>query len=200
MQDSQKNDSPEKGLYFLKEDDVFNLYIGKNAGGRLSKSILEAKKSIKIVSPFLGKAEVEKLREKKLGGLQDIAVIAKVSDTTLNNPPQVAALKGLIHQEKQKNTSEYVYTAIFESIFFDGDFLHEKLYIIDNEIAYVGSVNFTLKGMTTNHETCLTVKEPDTVNGLSDYFDRLFKANLKKWKIADLGKRIYSYESRRKTK
>jgi phosphatidylserine/phosphatidylglycerophosphate/cardiolipin synthase-like enzyme len=185
--------------YFLKNNLTCDFYIGTNAGGKLTGSIFDAKKSIKIVSPFLGQAEVEKLREKSLGGLDDISVITSVSNANLSS--HIFALKKLIHRRKQNGENGFEYDPIrgCNLVVFRGNFIHEKLYIIDDEIAYSGSMNFTEKGMINNHETCLTINDSAIVQKLSGYFETLFKANLYKWNIAELGNKIYSVHDRGKT-
>ena len=190
------NNQGKEYLKYCEKDNgnYCKLYIGRKAGWKLSDSIAGAKKSIKIASPFLGKKQVETLREKKLGGLEDIMVVTAVSNDTWSKPSQIAALRKLIHREKQKDVKEYVYTANFKQIIFDGDLVHEKLYIVDDEIAYIGSYNFTENGMVNNYETNIIFTETDTLTELTGYFARLFNASMKKWDISDLGKRIYNYD------
>jgi phosphatidylserine/phosphatidylglycerophosphate/cardiolipin synthase-like enzyme len=182
--------------YFLKEGDVFNFYVGTRAGGKLMSGILNAKKSIRILSPYVSSGEIRVLQKKSDGGLADVAVITSASDDNLKKPWQVQALERLIDCAKKEN-HEYAYTAVFKSIFFRNDFFHAKLYIIDDKTVFAGSVNFTRKGTKTNHETCLTIKDPGTVKGLCEYYDGLFNTNLDKWEIAELGERIYAFSEKK---
>ncbi len=39
------------------------------------------------------------------------------------------------------------------------DFFHLKAYVVDGEIAYLGSLNFTYSGFKRNIESCITVKD-----------------------------------------
>jgi phosphatidylserine/phosphatidylglycerophosphate/cardiolipin synthase-like enzyme len=176
----------------LLEDKVCNFYIGINAGGKLRSGIATAKKSIKIVSPYVTESEIERLREKHFGKLEDISIITSAEEK-MTNYTHMEGLRKLIHREALKDSKEYEYNAVFKSVFFNGNFFHAKLYIIDDEIAYAGSMNFTKKGLETNYETCITLKDSEMVGKLSSYYDRLFAANLSKWKVSDLGKIIYPY-------
>jgi len=45
--------------------------------------------------------------------------------------------------------------------------------------------------MKKHHETCLTIKDSSVVKRLSDYVDNLYAANLRKWTVAELGKKLY---------
>jgi phosphatidylserine/phosphatidylglycerophosphate/cardiolipin synthase-like enzyme len=184
--------------FFLREGDIFNFYIGEHAGGKLMTSIQNAKKSIKILSPYLTVSEVDEVCAKSAAGVADIAIITSASDGNLKKFWQVKALKKLIRSKKKEN-GKYEHTANFKSVFFRGDFVHAKLYIIDDTIAFAGSINFTGKGMEKNHETCLTIKDADTVKGLSEYYNGLFAANLYKWNIAELGEKIYTTHWRKPT-
>jgi phosphatidylserine/phosphatidylglycerophosphate/cardiolipin synthase-like enzyme len=178
--------------YFLREGDSFNFYIGEHAGGKLMSGIQNAKKSIKILSPYLSVSEINELCAKSSGGIEDIAIITSASYDNLKKLWQVDALKKLIGSAKKEN-GEYEYSAIFKSVFFKADFFHAKLYIIDDEIAFAGSINFTYKGVEKSHETCFTIKDTDTVKGLIEYYDGLFSTNFYKWNITELGKKIYTF-------
>ena len=53
-------------------------------------------------------------------------------------------------------------------------YVHSKIYIIDDKIAYVGSMNFTERGMRYNHEVRMKTKDEEVVGKLSTEFDSLF--------------------------
>ena len=61
--------------------------------------------------------------------------------------------------------------------------LHAKLYVIDSEVAFLGSLNFTKPGLFDNFETCLRVDKRDDVRAL----ELLIKSQLKEiesWSFA----------------
>ena len=45
-------------------------------------------------------------------------------------------------------------------------FLHAKLYVIDSKVAFLGSLNFTTRGLFDNFETCVRVDRIDDVRAL----------------------------------
>jgi phosphatidylserine/phosphatidylglycerophosphate/cardiolipin synthase-like enzyme len=197
----ETSDSLPVKLHFLEENDFFSFYIGRNAGGKLKTSIDEAKKSIRIVSPFLDETDIDKLRDKQSGPVEYVSMITTLPDNGLTIS-RAKALGCLIHRDKQKGRNGFEYMVIrgFNLVVFRGNFLHEKLYIIDDEIVFAGSLNFTETGLSRNHESCLTLKDPVVVKKLITYYESLFHANLRKWNINELGKKIYSYIDKEKAK
>lgn len=51
--------------------------------------------------------------------------------------------------------------------------LHSKLYIIDDRIAYLGSVNFTRSGCLLNHETRIRITDREAIFHLKQEFEEL---------------------------
>jgi hypothetical protein len=166
---------------WLVKNKFYNLFVGEKAGKELKSSIEKAEKSIKIASPWVSAEEINFLE--KCSSKNNIKVITS-ADNKLENIYHVNGLKALIHKEKMG------YTPIFDTIFFRGSFFHAKFYIIDDEVAYVGSLNFTEKGMDKSIESCILFKDIETVQKLSNYFDKLFTANKDKWAVTDLVKKI----------
>ncbi len=65
----------------------------------------------------------------------------------------------------------------------DCPYVHVKLYVIDREVAFLGSLNFTKPGLFDNFETCLRVDKRDDVRAL----ELLIKSQLKEiesWSLA----------------
>ena len=52
-------------------------------------------------------------------------------------------------------------------------FLHSKIYIIDDQIAYLGSLNFTRSGTETNYETRIRITDPSALAKILDEFNYL---------------------------
>jgi phosphatidylserine/phosphatidylglycerophosphate/cardiolipin synthase-like enzyme len=77
----------------------------------------------------------------------------------------------------------YPYSAVrvFESPFGNGHpaqhprrmFVHSKAYVIDEQVAYLGSLNFTSSGMTHNFESCVRFTEPAAVQRILAMVDSL---------------------------
>ena len=75
-------------------------------------------------------------------------------------------------------------------------FIHSKIYLIDKKIAYVGSLNFTNKGFTSNFETRVRITERDKINELREFVHNVFDddINFKKHELNWLGKKVYTEE------
>ncbi len=75
-------------------------------------------------------------------------------------------------------------------------FIHSKIYIIDRKIAYLGSLNFTNKGFTSNFETRIRITQQEKIKELVDFVHSVFDddINFKKHEMYYLGKQIYSEE------
>lgn len=70
--------------------------------------------------------------------------------------------------------------------------LHSKIYIIDNKIAYLGSLNFTHFGTKSNHETSIRITDKNAITYINSEFESLLnndyyiKRELNEW-----GKSLY---------
>lgn len=72
-------------------------------------------------------------------------------------------------------------------------FIHSKLYVIDREIAYVGSVNFTNNGFGSNFETRVRITKKDTISDLIACFNSIYDDSYKypAYQTQWLGEQIY---------
>jgi phosphatidylserine/phosphatidylglycerophosphate/cardiolipin synthase-like enzyme len=75
-----------------------------------------------------------------------------------------------------------------------GEYLiHSKIYVIDNNIAYLGSANFTYTGFNKSYESVIYIKDRDAVRKISQEVDNLYNnSNLYYKDIQEWGKQIYS--------
>lgn len=106
-------------------------------------------------------------------------------------------------QEKLKNyfvASRKISNLNFKVIndnFKSNDFLHVKIYIIDNTV-YLGSLNFTTKAFSRNIESLIKIENPDIAEKLKNYFEILYKnKDNKEYEFLDdisIAKTIYSYD------
>lgn len=53
-------------------------------------------------------------------------------------------------------------------------YLHSKIYIIDDKIAYLGSLNFTRGGTESNHETRIRIMDSATIAKINEEFEYLW--------------------------
>lgn len=79
---------------------------------------------------------------------------------------------------------------------YDNKFLHSKIYIIDRKVAYLGSLNYTKSGFTSNFESRIRITQKEKVNELVRFVHDIFEdnVNLRKHELFYLGKQVYSEE------
>ncbi len=240
-----------------------DIYIGKGAGKKLLQDIRSAKKSIKIVSPYLSpfllselitfsnrNLEVQlittddiedfygnyqrniyklinqhryvdegavQLREKWKDTLQILRYCTYGLITMLIGATyfyrDVKVIFGLIPlfvlfftiglyktKIKEKRIYSYWYSKLFPfKVYMSPDrtnlsdtFIHGKIYLIDDEIVYLGSLNFTSAGTESNYETRIRTTDPNLVNAVMEEFNHLMNhSNLPEKDIQFWGKRLY---------
>ena len=80
---------------------------------------------------------------------------------------------------------------------FGEDFLHIKMYIIDDTV-YLGSLNFTTNAFLRNIESLIKIENPDIAEELKKYFESLYEnKDNKEYEFLDdisIAKVIYSYD------
>jgi phosphatidylserine/phosphatidylglycerophosphate/cardiolipin synthase-like enzyme len=240
-----------------------DIYIGKGAGKMLLNDIQNAKKSIKIISPYLSPfliselinlenknieiqlittdgiedfygnyeknihklirqhksidIDAENMRNKWIdltkiliyiifGGiaieilfayfLRDIKVIFGII------PIIIVFLIHNLYKIKIKNKKiySYYYSQLFpfkvymspESTPLSDTFIHGKIYLIDESIAYLGSLNFTNSGTKHNYETRIKTTDKNAVNKINEEIYDLFNfANLPERDIQMWGSQLY---------
>ncbi|GET26140.1 phospholipase D-like domain-containing protein [Prolixibacter sp. NT017] len=240
-----------------------DIYIGKGAGKKLMNDIRNAKKSIRVVSPFLSPflitelisfrrrdLEVELIttdtiedfngnrkkiihqlinqnretdqeavekREKwkdiskilsyiTIGLLLTLAgVVYFVRDIKMAFgliPIVVLFLIIKLYQSKIKNQRiyHYWYSQLFpfkvymspDTSFQSDTFIHSKIYLIDDHIAYLGSLNFTSNGTTHNYETRIRTTDTSAIKKIKEEIDQLMNhSHLPERDIQMWGKQLY---------
>ncbi|WP_185114336.1 phospholipase D-like domain-containing protein [Chryseobacterium artocarpi] len=79
---------------------------------------------------------------------------------------------------------------------YDSKFIHSKIYVIDRKVAYLGSLNYTKSGFTTNFESRIRITQREKVNELVSFVHDIFEdnVNVRRHELFYLGKKIYSEE------
>jgi len=95
----------------------------------------------------------------------------------------------------------YEYYSIFKIKIFDshsGDkpwstnLVHSKIFVIDEEIAFLGSANFTYSGFKNHYETVIKILDLNAIKDISNEIENLYNSTeLKSKSIDEIGKRIY---------
>lgn len=254
-------------ISYFKNNVPSDIYIGRGAGKKLLEDIVDAKYSVKIISPFLSPAYTKVLIDLKKRGRDiqlitsdeiedyhkvgtdkiiyelikqkrhsDEAAIIKrnrlikinkwltvswflilviiIAISIFTNTPKtllnIGAVVVLILVSilinniiKNKRIYHYTYEAFFPFKVFispqnrqlkykSSYYIHSKIFIIDDRIAYLGSINFSKSGMEYNFESRVRITDPETISGLNKTFYELFnsKENFF-WNIEAWGKNLY---------
>jgi len=230
------------------------IYIGQNAGTELMDTIKNAKKSVKIVSPYLSPAYLSELVKLSIKGIKITLITC---DEIKENMYSDFRLTDIIKQKKtpdpgaqNKKTliktisyvlfllsiisifllifsidlviipiflfifgiagllisyliKEYIYEyySIFKIKVFDSssgerptstELIHSKIFIIDETIVFLGSLNFTYSGFKTHYETLIKITDINAIKDISDEVESLYDSTfLKSKSIDELGKQIY---------
>lgn len=244
-----------------------DIYIGKESGKMILDDIRKARKSVRVMSPYLSAGLVEMLLNRFMSGVHVELVTSgyvedhaheekncykiikqhKHVDGQLKNRKQflqwtgiiLMVLFGFLAIVKLENlfspTAErsdfigfgifagmvlvgqlirkyadgirfwhYSYSSLFPVKIFCSHFsrsktdrsrdfnLHSKLYIIDDCIAYLGSVNFTRSGCLYNHETRIRITDPQAIRQLRQEFSELlWNEEYSHTSVEEWGKELY---------
>lgn len=75
----------------------------------------------------------------------------------------------------------------------DAMFIHSKIYIIDRKVAYLGSVNFTTTGFTSNFETRIRIVHQQKIDELVSFVNSIFDDDhtFRAHDLSFLGRKVY---------
>lgn len=100
---------------------------------------------------------------------------------------------------KNKRIYYYKYTQLFPFKVYisppnnNGGSIHSKIYLIDDAIAYLGSLNFTVSGTRLNYETRVRTMHPDAIMEIKREFNTLFyDSGLSERNIQMWGRSLYN--------
>jgi phosphatidylserine/phosphatidylglycerophosphate/cardiolipin synthase-like enzyme len=214
-----------------------SIYIGRNSGTEILNKIKTAKKSVKIVSPYLSASYIKELVHQHKNGI-DITLITcdKISDEARFSDFRRSDLIKEVRTDNKKGkktrklllkislymlmslipstilgllfiqililaviilgilmitfilyfvTRDYsiTYKPIFRIKVFDSasglrpgstELIHSKIFVIDNEVAFLGSANFTYSGFKTHYETVIKIEDSNAVNAISQEVESLY--------------------------
>jgi phosphatidylserine/phosphatidylglycerophosphate/cardiolipin synthase-like enzyme len=226
-----------------------NIFLGRKAGIELLNELNNAKKSIKIISPYLSPSYINNLIEIKNRGINVSLITSdnvETNDYVDFNHTDLIIQKQYVHEnEKQqreilgkvlivlgiislicllyfpgysllfilstvivfyfyynKAIYSYDYSSVFDIRVFFSQYsendkkntfmVHSKVYIIDDKIAYIGSLNFTYSGIHNSYECISRISDKSEVNYLIDKYQKLFHNKRMKYKnINTWGSKLY---------
>ena len=213
-----------------------HIYIGREAGKEIHEKIKNAKKSVKVVSPYLSpdyikdiidlhKKEIKitlvtcdkiesnsysdfktsdlikkdkilddkavklkKLLFKSFIWLFVISILCAVASFILSILLIFAGIfffAGIIALVSSWIILDYSfrYEPIFRIKVFDSatgknpgstELIHSKIFVIDEEIAFLGSANLTYSGFKTHYETTIKIEDKNAVKDISSEVEKLY--------------------------
>ena len=224
------------------------IYIGRQAGKEIHEKIKNAKKSVKIVSPYLSPDYIkdlivlhennievtlvtcdkiennsysnfrtsdlvkkEKIYDEKAGKVKKVLfksfiwllTISILSGIPAFSLPTLFIFTGILFFLSMVSlVSSFLileYSFRYEPIFrikvFDSttgknprstELIHSKIFVIDEEIAFLGSVNFTYSGFKTHYETTIKIEDKNAVKDISHEVEMLYLSkDLKEKSVGD---------------
>ncbi len=248
------------------------IYIGQKAGKDLYNILAKAKKSIKVLSPYLTASLVSELVRLQKEGVDVMLITSDNIEDYKPNQKKESILYEVVTQVRKTNKAQKAKRAMLQTtvmvlqvlaglslvsaivafIFYKGEistqyyitgvtgavisflasqivrgkvkgiriyhysydtvfpikvyyspynkeidhsnkfFIHSKVYIIDEQIAFLGSLNFTRSGLTNNYETSIKVRDRKAIHEISKEYNRLFyNDELQGVDFNLVGKKIY---------
>lgn len=71
--------------------------------------------------------------------------------------------------------------------------IHSKIYLIDDQVAYLGSLNFTASGTKHNHETRIRTEDSKAIKEIGEeIFQLMHHSNLPEKDIQNWGRQLYT--------
>lgn len=241
-----------------------DIYIGKGAGKMLLNEIQNAKKSIKIISPYLSPFLIKELIDLKRRNINvqlittddiedfygnyeknihNLIIQNRKTDIDAENLrnkwayiskillyvfwgliaveillayflKDMKVLFGIIpiiilflvyslykNKVENKRIYNYSYSQLFPFRVFispyksdlSDTFIHGKIYLIDNNVAYLGSLNFTSSGTKYNYETRIKTTDKQAIQKIKEEINDLFyNSNLTEIDIQKWGSQLYN--------
>jgi phosphatidylserine/phosphatidylglycerophosphate/cardiolipin synthase-like enzyme len=70
--------------------------------------------------------------------------------------------------------------------------IHSKIYLIDDQVAYLGSLNFTASGTKYNHETRIRTEDPSAIKEIQEeIYQLMHHSHLPEKDIQNWGRQLY---------
>lgn len=116
----------------------------------------------------------------------------KSVETNTNNQPLIQPPQPSYKVAKYEQSPKLPYLKVFRKSNNkdDGDYIHSKMYVIDDKVAFLGSLNFTHYGTDTNHETCMKFTEPVVVAKIKQEIEDLYNSNRTEVTLDELKKLV----------
>ena len=135
-------------------------YADSNAGSQIEPILWDARDSVWIISPWIGKEYAKRLESLSQKGIE-VRIITSFNDFNIDSLEILKASENtnlrLMVLDKEKTA-----------------FIHVKIYIIDNKYGFSGSANFTYSGLNKNVESLNIAETNEEVQKIRNDFMNLW--------------------------
>lgn len=107
-----------------------------------------------------------------------------VETNTNNQSPSQPQQWG--YSSKEPNYKAKLPFKVFRKNDKNKDYIHSKMYVIDDAVAFLGSLNFTYDGTKNNHETRIKLTEPAVVAKIKQEIEDLYNSNREEVTLQEL--------------
>jgi len=135
-------------------------YSGSNAGSQIERFLWDARESVWIISPWIGKNYAERLALLSQKGIEVRIVTSNVD----YNGESLEVFR------VSENPNLMVLVLDEEKVAF----IHSKIYVVDKRHAISGSANFTYSGLNKNVESLSIAENEDEVRRIETDFMRVW--------------------------
>jgi phosphatidylserine/phosphatidylglycerophosphate/cardiolipin synthase-like enzyme len=153
-------------------------HIGKGAGNHIEKHLFCAKKYVCVCSPFISPSYTRRLLLLLSSGVK-IRVITSDSDNKDRDGATTRdLLKQAIKQPKDflgRQKKDWIRPSLDYKV-IQSDFIHAKIYVVDGELAMVGSCNLTHGGLWKNIEHLIITESTQEAKMIENDYERLWSS------------------------
>ncbi|MCZ7384700.1 MAG: phospholipase D-like domain-containing protein [Candidatus Methanoperedens sp.] len=135
-------------------------YCDSNAGSQIEPVLWNAKESVWIISPWLGKDYAKRLASLSQKGIE-VRIITSLNDFNIDS---LEILKA------SENTNLRLMVLDKKKVAF----IHAKIYIIDNKYGFSGSANLTYSGLNSSVENLSIAETNEEVQKIRNDFMNLW--------------------------
>lgn len=137
-------------------------YTGSNAGTKIEPVLWNARELIWVISPWIGKDYAKQLASLSHKGIE-VRIITSNHD---NNLESLQILKA--------SDNPNLMLLVLDSERSEGNFIHSKIYLVDNTYGISGSANLTYSGLHSNVESLTLAETNEEVQQIETDFMRLW--------------------------
>lgn len=149
-------------------------HVGKGAGDHIEMQLFQAKKYVRVCSPFIAPSYAKRLLLLLNKGVE-VRIITSDSENKDGNTTR-DLLKEAVKPPKDvfgRTKKGWVRPALDYKV-IKRDFIHAKIYVIDGALAITGSPNLTYGGLWKNIEHIVITENPQEARMIESDYEKLW--------------------------